>query len=398
MPDAPRPLAVSQDSQTSELTPARPNGAVAPNVRRSAGAQRTLGALIWRGVLVAAGLFWVGTSVYVLLAETWLVREPAGPPLTAKAAALDFGSVWNSDEFKWTVPLENASRFPIEISRLAGSCSCTAVDPPSLVIKPGEQVNAHLTYNLVFRTRSNGNGPSVPFEDTLSAFGLDDSHPIAVWHIRGTVKNAFFVKPDQMDFGDSVVEGQTHPPRRFDVTCYERCRALVASVDEHLAAAVVTSTSGDGLHFQVQVAPSPTLDLGVHKFRVALRAVLPSGEETPPISMLVEANVLQDVEVLPPLVHFGDMKLGERRAETISLASRTGRAFEIVDYKSSSKGLVVLAVNLNESPTKQFRVQLCSSKQGREDSEIRFKIRYAAPSAVSMSDTVRFDVRAYGTK
>jgi Protein of unknown function (DUF1573) len=363
---------------------------------------RKLGAgrFVWRSLLASAGALWIIGSAYVLVAEIWESRQVPRPPLAIEAASLDFGSVWNSEEFAWAVPMRNASNFPIIVGRLAGSCTCTLVDPSSLALKPGEEVRVKLRYDLFSRTRQSGDA-TVPFDDALSAYVNGDDKPLARWHVHGLVKNAFSCDARSLDFGDSLVVGRPYPTRTIDVTCFQPCRKLEVSADERSAAVVAKNPSGDGVHFQVAVAPGATLGSGTHKFKLSLGAVLPSGERTPHVSVPVEVRILPDLQIVPSLAHFGQLKLGESREETIVLASRTGRSFDVPTFDSGSKSLKIVTVASNEAGTKVFRIRLTSSKLGGENTEARFKIRYRGDgnsAGPQLAETAVFNVSCFGVQ
>ena len=257
-----------------------------------------------------------------------------------------------------------------------------------------------LRFDLFSRTHRSGDA-TVPFDDQLSAYVNGTDRPLARWHIRGLVKNAFSCQPNALDFGDAVVEGRPYPIRTFDVTCYQPCQGFVVSADERSVAVVAKNASGDGQHFVVSVAPGASLESGTHKFKVSLGAVLASGERTPGLSFPVEVRILPDLQIVPSLAHFGDLKVGESRQETIVLASRSGRPFDVPSVDPGSKNVEVAALASNDDRTKVFRVRLTASKLGSENTEARFKIRYRGDgksAAPRLTETAVFNVRCYGVQ
>lgn len=151
-------------ASSGPIDPDQARMAAEPAVRPKLSAGR----LGWRVLLAAAGMLWIVVSGYVLFAEIWESRRVPLPPLSIEAASLDFGSVWNSEKFEWTVPIRNATSFPINVDRLEGSCTCTLVTPSSFVLKPGEEVRVKLRFDLFSRTHRSGDA-TVPFDDQLSA-------------------------------------------------------------------------------------------------------------------------------------------------------------------------------------------------------------------------------------
>jgi hypothetical protein len=337
---------------------------------------RHIGVSIYRGCLLLAGVFWISSTVYVLWPH-WPERvEVAASPLTAEPASLNFGAVWNSDRFRWTLPIQNTSETTITVKGVDGSCSCTSVRPTAFVLKPGQRLELALTYDLASRTRD-ADSTTVPFENGIVAHGPDDK-PIASWTVRGVVKHAFSCGPRELAFGESLVYGQPYLSKKLDVTCVEPCRTLIATTDPHYGAAVVTNTNADHKHFQVQVAPSSSLGLGMHKFNVALSAVLQSGERLPAVSVPIEARVVGDLRILPEVTHFGDVTLGEAREQTVSLTSRTGQPFDVASYECSSKDVSVLPIASKDAQGKVYRVKIRPSHVGAQESDVRFAITYRA--------------------
>ena len=159
--------------------------------------------------------------------------------------------------------------------------------------------------------------------------------------------------------------------------------------------------SSDLKHFQVSVAPGTTLECGRHKFKLSLCAVLPSGERTPCVSVPVEVRILPDLQILPSLAHFGDLKVGESREQTIVLASRSGRSFDVPSFESGSKNVEVAPLASNEPGTRVFRVRFKASKLGSEEGDVRFKIRYQGEektAAPRLTETAVFNVRCFGVQ
>jgi len=350
---------------------------------------------------VAIFLFgWFAATVYVLVLAVPATHNSPAPPLTIDPASVDFGTVWNCEHFRWTFPIKNTGDATIQVGKVEGSCGCTSVNPTAFVLSPGQQVNVTVNINFVSRSGAQPWPPSEPIDQLISAYKVgDEVRPIISWHLRGVVKNALFTTPDHLDFADSLLEGQRYPPKPLEVTCYGPCRDLIVSVDDQFGVASVRNPSGDGRHFQVFVAPKPTLAIGVHRFKLGLAALLQSGERTPPVPIWVEAQVLQDLQVLPSLAHFGDLRIGDAREETISLHSRTGQPFEIAEYTSSSNDVTVTAESQDPSGDKVFRVRVRPKKSGPQDGVVRFAVQYTQKTGSRLkgrSSTALLNVRYHG--
>ena len=64
---------------------------------------------------------------------------------------LDMGEVWEAKNFVWRLPIHNLSSRTIEIRKFETSCGCTAVEPSSISILPGETAMVNLKIDLTHR-------------------------------------------------------------------------------------------------------------------------------------------------------------------------------------------------------------------------------------------------------
>jgi hypothetical protein len=101
------------------------------------------------------------------------------------------------------------------------------------------------------------------------------------------------------------------------------------------------------------------------------------------------------------LAHFGDLKVGQTGEETITLACRSGRLFDVAGIQCASKGVDVIPIASGRPDSKLFRVRLKSSAVGTQDSEVLFAIRYRVGSqanSMRLSETAVFNVRCFGVQ
>jgi hypothetical protein len=363
---------------------------------------RHIGVSIYRGCLVLAVIFWMASTIYVLWPhwpEHVQGTVSALSPLAAEPSSLDFGVVWNSGSFHWKLPIRNTSDATIDVKRVGGSCSCTSVSPSAFVLKPGERVELAITYDLASRTRD-AEGTTALFENGIVAYG-PGSVPIASWTVRGLVKQGISCVPRELTFGDSLICGQPYSPRTLEVTCVEPCRSFAAIIDPRYGAAFVTNASDDHRHFQVKVAPSASLGLGMHKFDVALSATLQSGERLPAVPVPIQARVVGDLRILPDVTHFGDVTLGEAREQTVSVSSRTGQPFDVANYVCSSKDVTVSPIPSKGAEGQAYRIKIRPSRVGLQESDVHFTIKYRRPGegvAKEPMETGFFIARYFGVK
>jgi hypothetical protein len=115
------------------------------------------------------------TSVIVLrgfasaVGITFFVKGNQKANSTPRAAvvvdpsALDFGTVWESEQFDWTIPMRNTSREPVKITSLLTSCHCTTVDNAGFEIPVGGTHRVPLKLDLRRVSGDNDSRSDRPF-------------------------------------------------------------------------------------------------------------------------------------------------------------------------------------------------------------------------------------------
>jgi hypothetical protein len=110
-------------------------------------------------------------------AGTWLSKVVRGDRAIANSSStslyvppeyLDFGEVWETDRFSWTLPIQNRGQTDIHITSFGGSCSCAEVSPNNVVIAPGETREVHLTLDLTPSKKWNPSDEPRVFEAEIS--------------------------------------------------------------------------------------------------------------------------------------------------------------------------------------------------------------------------------------
>src|SRR5262249_52816263 len=75
-------------------------------------------------------------------------RGPDSTGLWVSPERLNFGEVWEAEQFRWVLPVTNGSGEDIEIVNFATSCNCLSVEPRAVVIPAGQTVEVNLVLNL----------------------------------------------------------------------------------------------------------------------------------------------------------------------------------------------------------------------------------------------------------
>ena len=93
------------------------------------------------------------------------------------------------DAFRWTLPIQNSTDRDISIRSIGGTCTCTKMQPRSLVIPPHEVRVVDLTIDLRARTSADAHRMTRPFEVDIDAQldATSATFAYAHWKLRGVV-------------------------------------------------------------------------------------------------------------------------------------------------------------------------------------------------------------------
>jgi hypothetical protein len=295
--------------------------ASAKSEQRFSLARRTLGAWPLVVVLIAA---------YAV--SFWWSAVPTTRPeivLDVPAGSLDLGEHGAVEQFTWKLPITNHGTKTAEITEFVKSCNCTAVSPARLTIPPGEKAELNVTLDLRPRDEGELREAAFPFAESIEA-RIVDAAPVK-WQLRGLVLNPFRFEPKILDFRESLLLGHDFEPREVVGTCQSTIRSVVAECG---ASADVNATlDADRRTVRVTVVPKPSLRLGRQQFMVTVRGVREDGAELAPCGFSVLANVLHDVEIVPPRAVFGRINESTPSTAELSLVSRSGQPFEVAEIR-----------------------------------------------------------------
>jgi hypothetical protein len=333
---------------------------------------RTTLRLPFRGVVLVLGVIVVLELAFWRIPRASRTRSATTkPPADLVPENLDFGAVWRQEAFEWDLPLENRSNRTIAISAVEGSCSCTSVKPKSFSLNPGDRIKLHLTLNLTGKEQGTA---FADFSEGLQLFdGGPGSRPLVSWRLQGLVKSPFSLKPTELDFGETLVEGQVYQVRQVDVVCYQPCRRIEVAIDPSFGAS--TATGDDGTHFRIHIAPNSTLRPGIHESKLLVAAVLKNGDRTPPIPLKVSARILRDIGAIPSFSHAGALKIGSDREDLITLTSRTGRRFTVLKAECNSRTITIEPASGTETGLHAYRLHVHSVALGQQEARLTFQVR-----------------------
>lgn len=339
------------------------------------------------------GAWLIGIVLAIACAAAYLLGSAANHDHQAKRGLsvapekLDFGEVWESGHFLWTLPIQNTTGESLEILNFASSCSCVAVHPNSVVIPAGKTAEVRLTLNLTngsdagdasagAETRPDGGKgepPSWPFQAQITPQVRGGIPYQESWVVKGRVRRPFHIEPPALDFGENLLREGSHPSRSADIVSYvPGLNDLNANCDGSKATARLEQVAGSPGRYRLTVTPNPSLPSGPFRFQVRITGTTPDRTNVPGF-VSAYGVVLRDVYAQPDTVVFGARPTGETCEETLLLRSRSGKAFTVRSVQSDPEGLVAQDMG-RVADGKLFRLSQRISELGHRQGMVRFSI------------------------
>jgi hypothetical protein len=186
--------------------------------------------------------------------------------------SLQFGEVWEDTQFLWTVPITNRRAQDIEIERFVTSCTCSQVEPRTLVIPAGQTREIRLTLDLISKRSQEAPWPVSDFEMSISPRVKGDEGGLSPiwWTIRGRVRSAIRFDTPFADVGRKSELGQPLPPAQMAVKVLPTVRSLTATSSSPQFGVGVRRSPDVSDHWEVVVTPRGTLPRGEVRCSVAI--------------------------------------------------------------------------------------------------------------------------------
>jgi hypothetical protein len=127
--------------------------------------------------------------------------------------------------------------------------------------------------------------------------------------------------------------------------------------------------------FQVRFAPREHLPIGRHEFTVKVTGVNAAGKKLTPAGFQVFADVVPDVKVSPSVVHFGSLRVGERKSSDVIVRSRTGQYIDDVTVGDNPAASVQIREGQSDTNQCHFEVSCQSDAVGLHVFTIQLDVR-----------------------
>jgi len=283
-------------------------------------------------VAAAAVAGWVG-------GRHALVEARANSGLVVEPARLDFGSVWASKGFTWSLPIHNPTEQLIKVVDLRSSCSCTSISPRELSIPAGATKQVQLTLDLTPAAGEQASSRSNRFYVLVTPHVAGGLAQEVGWAVRGEVLNPFDCEPRSPLGIDDLIFGQRPPAAAIKLHAFRDFERVEAECDPALGEVRINTASGREHELTFQPATEPPL--GPFEARLRVRAVERSAQPPVEIDYVLHGSVLHPVEALPAGLTLGAVPVGDTIEEMVTLLPRLGHSLGTVAVERAPEGAIV---------------------------------------------------------
>jgi hypothetical protein len=252
------------------------------------------------------------------------------------------GTIWEDEQFAWTVPIENHEATPIEVASFGTSCNCLSVEPSSFVLAPGERRELRMRINLTSQVKDTGE-VAVGLWARLKKDNREPGESLGPeWMIVGQVRRVLKFNRRLFYVGQHSELAQPLPVQTIPLEVLVPLQSLSAECDlAGFTTKVEAVKEGKALLELRSVTPRP---LGPFEGSISLNPVLKGAQHLPVQRLHFEGRIVPDVEAVPPEVLVGGRALGETIEDVVLLRSLTGRELVNVRAEAEGEGLAIEAL------------------------------------------------------
>lgn len=263
--------------------------------------------------------------------------------LTVDPAQLDFGDVWESSAFPWSLTIKNNSHVDVPVDHISTSCGCvTVVDPQSFVVPAHASREIRVVLDLIPAFDPGESATSRSFATTIvpvtggEQLGGDSARG---WTIRGTVKQVFKDLPRSHRINELVVRGLPGSVQSIIVRLAKPLERLDAKMPRQFGRATATKVRDDqwSVGFELDAQPKS----GPMPFDLTL-AGYNGGVEIAVAVVKVHATVEEVVQAVPTVLQMGPLTIGQTAVSEVKFHSHVKRSFVLDGHDKPDTGIVVV--------------------------------------------------------
>ncbi|GIW92658.1 MAG: hypothetical protein KatS3mg110_0699 [Pirellulaceae bacterium] len=363
----------------------------------------------WKPTLFLVGTVLAGWALYWVVTFSGSPQVPP-PELYIEPAALDIGSVWDTDRYVHSLSITNRSSQPVTITGWYRSCECRSIEPERLVLGPGEAAPVRLTINLRATCSQERREPryaatdaeSIESEPEPAAFRVwfqpkvaGYRGPLAGWHVSGAVRTWAKIHPSEISLGE-LVRGVPVELPQATLVCFAPIKALDIVVEPQTLLVNVERVSSMPDRYRLQFFPHPEWPEGLLDVRVRLRGTTADGQELSGPVLSVFGRIVPTVRAHPSALFGSPTQIGTWIREQIALESRLGEPVEVVavDVLAEEGPDAEVQVERIGDAEPVYRVAVLIAQPGSIRRQLIFRVRTHS----GKEETIRVPLVYYGVK
>jgi hypothetical protein len=279
----------------------------------------------------------------------------------------------------------NKSARSIRIAEFETSCTCTAVIPKSLILRPNsEQV---IEFELNVNEADKVNAGHQPFSAKVTAHFTEPQWQSVSWVLQGYVLNPIRFDANFVNFGEVLAQlsGQFSKDIRFFNQV--DLREISVSGPEFFNLELLTRALEHGRDNTVRISLRHPLLPSKFRDSILIHTVAATGKVST-TRLAIFGTVLGEVNVSPERLSMGAVAVGREVREYFMVRSSLGRAFNVsnisCDNKKDQAQVFIERVNRTDND-EQYRVCLKPLREGI--------ISFTAALTVTTDDNKTLDLR-----
>lgn len=260
--------------------------------------------------------------------------------LTIRRDSLDVGRVCAQENYVQNLVFRNTDYRPIEVFKLAGSCSCMRLSHDRFVIQPGQQIDVVATLDLTARNAD---------KERLSSWDLDlplratTSRGEYRWSIAGTVQNPYSFDGAELWF-ETPAEASSVSQAQFPFSCASGITPQKAKGGPLLEDVNLVQRSDSG--YEVTCSSKPGLAVGSHESWIEVSGVTVTGDLVVG-RRKVSFRIVPEVVAVPQTLFLGFAPLGTECQGGMQFRSSAGKSLRLLSVESNSDKFAVTAQTSN---------------------------------------------------
>lgn len=299
---------------------------------------------------------------------------------------LDMGEVWEAKNFVCRLPIHNHSSRTIEIRKFVTSCGCTAVEPSSISILPGETAMVNVNIDLTHRLAGEYDLDRRFVELSIRPITRRSRRDDLAWQLHGIVFSRVTLDAQTVAFGEQPIHGQTSAKRRLLATVHVPCQQLDVSMNPLIGTANVKRLEDVPNRFEITIAVNPSLQPGNFQTEAKISVIGLNGERALAFTLPIAGTMQTEVRLLPARVLLEPKPIGEMAEAVVTLQVPSGVKVAVDHIEIDDPGLRIELATIASIPAGHaYRIRQQVTREGEQNSIARFIIRQDDQKLVALS-------------